>query len=276
MILRASGDGLRHIVVPGHFGELLQGRLGPDGPVALLTLPCPALRLYGQWSPGAFALFQPGQPILQPAQVVQLLRLLDLPVTGQFTLRAEMPLGGGAGSSTAALVAIARLAGHPRAEARALAAATVAVEGASDPLMFRDPARLIWASRQARILTMLPALPRFDVLGGFFGPAVRTDPRDDRFADIADLAAALPLAIRSAAALAELASESAQRSLIRRSADHDPTAALARDLGALGIAIAHTGPARALLFAPGTAPVHAKSALIEAGFRRLTAFRPTA
>ena len=29
--------------VPGHFGELLQGRIGSDGPVALVTLPCPAL-----------------------------------------------------------------------------------------------------------------------------------------------------------------------------------------------------------------------------------------
>ena len=27
--------------VAGHFGEWLQGRLGPDGPVALVTLPCP-------------------------------------------------------------------------------------------------------------------------------------------------------------------------------------------------------------------------------------------
>ena len=30
--------------VAGHFGEFLQGRLGAEGPVALVTLPCPALR----------------------------------------------------------------------------------------------------------------------------------------------------------------------------------------------------------------------------------------
>ena len=29
--------------VEGHFGELLQGRLGPAGPVVLVTLPCPVL-----------------------------------------------------------------------------------------------------------------------------------------------------------------------------------------------------------------------------------------
>ncbi|TCP38104.1 hypothetical protein EV662_12129, partial [Rhodovulum marinum] len=33
----------RRACVAGHFGEFLQGRLGPDGPVVLVTLPCPAL-----------------------------------------------------------------------------------------------------------------------------------------------------------------------------------------------------------------------------------------
>ena len=29
--------------VAGHFGELIQGRLGTAGPVVLISLPCPAL-----------------------------------------------------------------------------------------------------------------------------------------------------------------------------------------------------------------------------------------
>ena len=29
--------------VAGHFGEWIQGRLGPDGPLALVTVACPAL-----------------------------------------------------------------------------------------------------------------------------------------------------------------------------------------------------------------------------------------
>jgi len=33
----------RSVRISGHFGELLQGRLGPQGPVALITLPCPVL-----------------------------------------------------------------------------------------------------------------------------------------------------------------------------------------------------------------------------------------
>jgi uncharacterized protein involved in propanediol utilization len=272
----------RQLALHGHLGELLQGRLGHEGPVALLTLPCPTLLMHGFWRPGRFDLHQPGRQILTRAQAAGLLRALALPVTGQFTLRTEMPLGGGAGSSTAALVAIARLAGYraPRnlrqaaLAAHALAAAALAIEGATDPLMFARPARLLWASREARCLAILPPLPAFDVLGGFCGPTLRTDPADGRFPDIADLADALPLAMRSAKSLAEISSESARRSLVSRALGPDPTEDLAKDLGALGYAIGHTGPARALLFAPGAMPSGARSALLEAGFRQLTQFRP--
>ena len=34
-----SADRSIEVTVHGHFGELLQGRLGPGGPVALVTLP---------------------------------------------------------------------------------------------------------------------------------------------------------------------------------------------------------------------------------------------
>ena len=40
----------------GHFGELLQGRLGADGPLALVTLPAPGLRVTARFTPGPFAL----------------------------------------------------------------------------------------------------------------------------------------------------------------------------------------------------------------------------
>ena len=271
---RALGP-LRRIQVPGHLGELVQGRLGPQGPVVLLTLPCPALRMVGQWRAGEFGLHQPGRAVLTMAQVAWLLRALDLPLRGQFTLRAQMPPGGGAGSSTAALVAVARLAGHPVAAARDLALACIAVEGASDPLMFKASAGVLWASRQGQILRNLPPLPKMEVLGGFFGSMRRTDPSDSRFADVTDLVQALPQALRSAAALADLSGESARRALALRGAAPDPTDELARDLGALGYAIGHTGPARALIFAPGCVPPHAKALLIEAGYRQLVQFHPT-
>lgn len=104
----------------------------------------------------------------------------------------------------------------------------------------------------------------------------RTDPADSRFADNFDLAEALPQALRSAAALAELARESARRALAMRAGAPDPTDQLARDPGAPGDAIGHTGPARALIFAPGSVPPHAKALLHGAGFRQMIRFRPTA
>ena len=245
-------------------GELIQGRLGPEGPVALITLPCPVLAVTAWREPGAFALHLEGEVALDADRAAALLRALELPVAGRFSLRGDLPPGGGAGASTAALVALARAAGA--GEAR-IAAACLAVEGATDPLMFAEPGRLLWASRQARVLAHLPPLPRLEMLAGFHGPARRTDPEDQDFPDIADIAAAWPEACRSARGVAQLASASARRTLTHRGPAGDPTEALADRLGASGFAIGHTGPARALLFLPGTAPEGAEGALRAAGFR---------
>ncbi len=257
------------IRIAGHFGEFLQGRFGPDGPVALVTLPCEVLAVE------AFpaALSDP-HGLLPPGRARALLQHLGLHNPGPFSLTASMPRGGGAGASTAALVALARLAGsvHPPED---LARACVAVEGASDPLMFPAPERLLWASRRAEVLRDLPALPAFDVIGGFWGPNIRTDPADDRFADISDLVAPWEAAARSGdrADLARLASTSAARNLALRGSVDDPTAMVALHLGALGHAVAHTGSARGLLFAPGTIPPDAPQVLSAAGYRRIVSFR---
>ncbi|MFT4151923.1 MAG: propanediol utilization protein [Paracoccaceae bacterium] len=250
-------------------GELMQGRLGPDGPVVLITLPCPVLGVTARRRSGRFALHRSGQVALGPAQAAALLRALDLPVTGRFDLASDLPPGGGAGASTAALVALARAAG---ADETRIAAACLTVEGASDPLMFRAPERLLWASRRGEVLAHLPPLPRIEVLAGFHGPPQRTDPADARFADLADLAAGWPAACGDARAVAALAAESARRTLALRGPAGDPTETLAQDLGALGFAIGHTGPARALLFLPGTVPANARAALRAAGFRGLVRY----
>ncbi|MBS0565381.1 MAG: propanediol utilization protein [Proteobacteria bacterium] len=256
------------IRVEGHFGELIQGRLGPRGPVALISLPCPALAVEARPSP----LADP-HGLLPPARSRALLAALDLSDPGPFTLSASMPRGGGAGASTAALVALARLAGsgHPP---EALARACVAVEGASDPLMFAAPERLLWASRRATVLDRLPPLPRLAVIGGFFGPNRRTDPADEDFPDIADLVEPWRQAAAAGdlAGLAALASTSARRTLDRRGPASDPTEAIARATGALGHVIAHTGSARGLLFPEGSIPPSALLALAGAGFRRIVSF----
>jgi uncharacterized protein involved in propanediol utilization len=257
------------IRVAGHFGEFLQGRLGPDGPVALVTLPCEVLAV--EVFPAALS---DPHGLLPPGRARALLRQLGLPAPGAFSLTASMPRGGGAGASTAALVALARLAGsvHPPED---LARACVAVEGASDPLMFAAPERLLWASRRAEVLRELPAIPAFDVIGGFWGPNIRTDPADERFADLSDLLVPWEAAARTAdrAGLARLASLSANRNLALRGPVADPTPDVAQRLGALGHAVAHTGSARGLLFAPGTIPPEAPQALAAAGYRRIVSFR---
>jgi uncharacterized protein involved in propanediol utilization len=248
--------------IAGHAGELLQGRLGPQGPVALVTLPCPELSLTARRVPGGPGLKVTGVPVLSPARAARFLHLLGRRLTGEVALVADMPPGGGAGSSTAALVALARLAGETDPDT--IARACIATEGASDPLMWPEPARHLWASRRGVTLAHLPPLPPLGLAIGFLGAGRLTDPADHAFPDIADLAAAWPAACANPAALAALASESARRTLALRGAtSHLP--ALAAATGALGFAIAHTGAAVVLLFPPGEVPPQTKARMAAAG-----------
>lgn len=252
--------GRGRVTVTGHFGEWMQGRLGPSGPVVLVSLPCAAVGLHG--------ICLPGQGHVQgmvARDARGFLRVLGLRLPGRVRLRAGIPPGLGCGMSTARLVALARLSGWDGPPA-VLAGACVALEGASDPLMYPAPERMLWASRLGMSLAALPALPRYELLGGFWGRPLRTDPQDNRFADISDLLADWQAATRLAA-FAALASESARRTLALRGPSGDPTAALARDLGALGYVIAHTGAARGLIFAPGDVPGGAVAQLRAAGLR---------
>lgn len=248
--------------VAGHFGELMQGRAGAGGPLVLISLPCPVLEV----SVGG-----PDAGLLGPRRVRALCNALGLPVPGALPpIAATMPPGGGAGSSTAALVALARWLGFD-GPPEVLARACVAAEGASDPLMLPRAERLLFAPREGRVVEPLPPLPRFEVLGGFLGEGQRTRAEDHDFPDIADLLESwrrgpdLP-------ALAALASESAARTLAMRGPAGDPTAALARDRGAAGWLIAHTGSARGLIFAPGRVPPGARAVLAAAGFTGLVQF----
>lgn len=266
----------RSITIAGHFGELLQGRLGPNGPLALVSLPCPALTLTATALPAkGLSLHCPqGVPILTPARARAFLARLGLSLKGRVTLSPAMPVGAGAGASTAALVALARLAGW-NGDALSLARACVASEGASDPLMLSYPAQVLWASREGRVLAHLPPLPAFDILGGFWGPARRTDPADLHFPDISALLPDWTAAAKSQdlAALAKLATTSAQATLVLRNVQGDPTASLAAQLGALGYLIAHTGSARGLIFARGGVPRDGIATLRAAGLSRPLIFR---
>lgn len=253
----------RAVRVAGHFGELMQGRLGPSGPVALITLPCAALVATARVG---------GDDAMAPAlraRLVAALGLSDVPAIG---VCVGMPPGGGAGASTASLVALARALG---ATEDAIPAACLKAEGAVDPTMLTRPAEALWASREARVVEAMPPPPAMEIVGGFFGTPERTSAHDDRFPDISDLIAPWRAAcaagdLRKVGALASL---SAARTTTMRGPDGDPVADIASRLGALGWVRAHTGSARALVFAPGAAAEGAEATLREAGGERVIRFR---
>lgn len=251
--------------VAGHFGEWLQGRAG--GEVALVTMACPVRGARAEWRDADGLAVSGG--VIDPDRCRRFLGALGLAPRGRVRIAPDLPPGGGAGMSTAALVALARAAG---ADPARVAAACLLVEGATDPLMLPRPDAVLWAPRRARAIGPMPPPPRAEILGGFWGPVQRTDPADRDFPAIDDLVAAwaagpdLPGAARLAAC-------SARRTTALRGPAGDPTAALARALGALGHARAHTGPARALIFAPGTVPDGAEAALASAGYRACLRFQ---
>lgn len=263
--------------VAGHFGEWLQGRAGPAGPVALITLACPTKG--GHVTVSGNGPFQLSGAAAADAHAARLcLEALGLRAQGQVRLSHDLPPGGGAGMSTATLIALARAAaraqGQPPPTAQALARGCLAAEGALDPLMLARPDAVLWASRQGRVIRPVPPPPHCEIIGGFFGPPLRTDPADLDFARIDDLLSGWDQA-GGLADYAAIASESARRCTAQRGPAQDPTSALARDLGALGHARAHTGSARALIFAPGTAPpptAEIQAALARAGLTGILRF----
>lgn len=263
----------REVQVRGHFGEWLQGRLGEGGPVALVTLQ-PAgiiLRARHAAGPGELPELADDAP-LSAARVRILVQSLNLELGGQISFDLPFAPGLGTGMSTAALVALARLAGFSGSP-ETLALACVAAEGASDPLMFPTPDRLLWASREGRVVARMGPPPPVHVVAGFFGPPVATDAADADYDDIADLVAAWERR-EDAHWRASLAAESAARCLARRGPADDPTPDLARELRALGWAASHSGAARALIFAPDAAPRHGIAALAEAGLAQPQEFAP--
>lgn len=264
--------------VSGHFGELVQGRLGPDGPVALVTLPCPVLGSTARWTPGPGPLDFVGSDLDHVRRLVRNL-MADWGVAPGGTLqvlRDGIP-GAGTGSSTTDLLASLRvLAG---VAGRALSAeekaqACLAIEGAVDPLMHAEP--VLFASREARVVERLPALPSLLVVGGFAGVGARTDPEDH---DFPDMTAAFGL-LRTALAkddpvgLAEAARISAEANQRRNPnpAWGEVTALIPR-LGALGPVVSHTGSAIGVLLPGETPPGPAEAALRGLGLSGVLSFR---
>lgn len=263
-----------HARVFGHLGEWLQGRQGPNGPVVLVTLPCKLLFAQALMTKGPDLTLQfSGPKAVTRDQLKKLLRAGGKPETGHFDVTSNVPAGVGAGSSTAVLIALARAAGINEDH---LPAACLDVEKATDPLMLAEPDKVLWSSRTARIVAHYRAPPPCEIVGGYFGDPIKTDADDSDFADISDLLPAWLDTTNRAdlAQIATLASEAARRTTLLRGPSDDPSPALVQRFGALGYARAHTGSARAFIFAPGTVPSNVETLLARAGitgaFRFLT------
>ncbi|MBM3611356.1 MAG: propanediol utilization protein [Alphaproteobacteria bacterium] len=254
--------------VAGHFGEWLQGISRAQGALALVTLACPVRGVAVRCDPAPDLCVSDPVLVLGLTRARAMLQQLDCRTPLRIAITQDLPPGGGAGMSTAALVALARAVGAPE---DLIAPACLQVEGATDPLMLPAPDATLWAPRAARSLAPLPPPPRAEIVGGLWGPPMPTDPGDTDFPEIDDLIADWARGPDLAGA-ARLAQTSADRTTELRGPVGDLTPALAWDLGALGWARAHTGPARALIFAPGAAPAGAEAALMRAGFAHVLRF----
>jgi hypothetical protein len=255
--------------VAGHFGEWVQGIGGPSGEVALVTLACPIKGADVTWQDAPDLRVEDASGLLDAGRAATMLAALGVVLRGRISVAPDLSPGGGAGMSTAALVALARAVG---ASEDRIAQACLAAEGAVDPLMLDRPDAVVWAPRAAKVLTALPPPPAATIIGGFWGPPERTDANDMRFPPVGDLIAQWTLGPDLPAAAA-IATASAERTTALRGPSGDPTAALATRLGALGWARSHTGPARALVFSPDDVPTGAEAALTQAGFTDVFSFK---
>lgn len=244
------------VEISGHLGELFQARLGPSGPVALLTLPCPALVSRILYAPARGRLTTT-EPISAKARAAARIALAAIGAEGwggELSIDRPAAPGLGLGSSTAetlgAVRAVARAFGRRLSPERE-AALCLAAEGAIDPLMWEGPA--LFASREGRVIERLPSLPPMRVVGGVAGQPSPTDPGDCEFPDLSPIFAEVAAAARAgdAVRLARAANRSAEANQSRNPNPlWAPVRALAHRHGALGIAVSHTGPAIALLLPP--------------------------
>lgn len=263
--------------VAGHFGEILQGRLGPDGPVALVTLPCPVFVTRVSYVPGPAPLVA-SDAVSAKALAAARALLAELgreAAGGRLQIRRPVPPGLGAGSSTAetlgAIRAVAAAHGL-RLTAEQEARLCLAAEGAVDPLM--HDGTVLFASRQGRVLRRMAPLPPLAVVGGFAGPPRPTDPRDSRFAGLGRRVEALERALAAGdvggvAAMAEASAADNQR--LRSNPAWEAVGRVGAGTGALGRVVSHSGAAIGLLYdAP---PEGVAGRLTAAGVGRVTEWR---
>lgn len=269
-------DGFRvgHGEIHAHHGEIVQGMFySSDGTVehGLVTLPCTLFRTRVRFRP-----LRAGPLTVEPgdrarARAAARLTLDALGRTGwggAIRIESNVPVQWGCGSSTTDVLATIRAVADAFGavlDPAWIAGLAVAAETASDSLMFGPGRAVLFAQRRGRVLMDLGGpLPPVRVLGfnteGEHGVATLALPPVPYSAwEIEAYRAVLGLLRRAverqdAALLGRVASASTMIMQRHRPKRQMPELlGLARETGALGVQVAHSGTVAGFLFAPGAA-----------------------
>ncbi|MFI5717907.1 hypothetical protein [Nocardia sp. NPDC051750] len=244
----------------GSCGELLQGVTAEHDRDFLVTLPI---------TRGTVAIFEP-DPHRRTVSVIPahktksrmlaraLLARSAVLRGGVLTLLGDLPEGKGLASSTADLVATARAVAD--AEGRPIRSAEIESElrriEPSDGVMY--PGAVAFYHRDVRLLAPLGTLPPLTVVTGDEGghvdtvafnrrrPGFTTAAKREYSALLTELTAAV--ARRDVTAIGAVATRSAELSTVLRARPHlDATITAARNLGAAGVVVAHSGTVTGIL-----------------------------
>lgn len=263
-----------HATVRGHHGEIVQGMFySAEGQLehGLVTLPCPLFRTRARFRP-----LRSGPLTVEPAdrgraRTAARLTLDALGRTGwggSLRLDSNVPLRWGCGSSTTDVLASVRAVADAfgaQLEPAWIARICVAAETASDSLMFCAGRAVLFAQRRGSVLQDLGGpLPPVQVLG--------FNTEDGRGVETLALppiaySAWEAEAFRPMLGLLRRAVDSQDPALLGRVATastvitqrHRPKSqmprllALAAEVGALGVQVAHSGTVAGFLFEPGPA-----------------------
>ena len=275
--------------IHAHHGEIVQGMFySSDGTVehGLVTLPCTLFRTGARFRP-----LRSGPLTVEPgdrsrAKAAARLTLDALGRTGwggAIRIESNVPIQWGCGSSTTDVLATIRAVADAFGavlEPAWIAGLAVAAETASDSLMFGPGRAVLFAQRRGRVLLDLGGpLPAVRVLGfnteGERGVATLTLPPVPYSAwEIEAYRAILGLLRRAVeeqdpGLLGRVATGSTLIMQRHRPKRHMPELlGLAKEAGALGVQVAHSGTVAGFLFEPGAGAAE-RIERARAGLRRL-------
>lgn len=285
----ASGFRVGYGEIQGHHGEIVQGMFySSDGTVehGLVTLPCPLYRTRVRFRPlrsGPLTVSPGERPRSRAAARLALDALGCTGWGGAVCIESTVPVQWGCGSSTTDVIATIRAvaaAFHTVLEPEWIAGLAVAAETASDSLMFGPGRAVLFAQRRGRVLLDLEGpLPAVRVLGfnteGEQGVATLALPPVPYSAwEIEAYRPMLGMLRRAVeeqdpGLLGRVATASAVIMQRHRPKRHfSELLRLVKDVGALGLQVAHSGTVAGILFEPGPEAA-ARIEGARAGLRRL-------